>query len=75
LDVRDSDTTVDKGLDAKVDSYSGFFDNCKGYETKLQIDLRSRGVSEVLSRSLSLSLSLALSLSPVEACERAVFNI
>jgi nicotinamidase-related amidase len=31
----------------QVDSYSGFFDNCQGYETRLQADLRSCGVSEV----------------------------
>jgi nicotinamidase/pyrazinamidase len=47
LEVMPSDYVLDKGLNSKVDSYSGFFDNMKGNETPLRKELRARGVSEV----------------------------
>uniref|UniRef100_A0A6U6C165 nicotinamidase n=1 Tax=Guillardia theta TaxID=55529 RepID=A0A6U6C165_GUITH len=47
LTVTNEDFVVSKGLDSRVDSYSGFFDNCRSFETRLRAELRSRNVSEV----------------------------
>eukprot|EP00802_Teleaulax_amphioxeia_P007132 Tamp_07138.p2 GENE.Tamp_07138~~Tamp_07138.p2 ORF type:complete len:408 (-),score=57.24 Tamp_07138:1338-2495(-) len=68
LIVKDTDITIDKGLNPKVDSYSGFFDNCKGYETRLQGDLRSRGVSEVYIAGLAYDYCVGYTALDAKSC-------
>ena len=68
LIVLESDTTVNKGLNPHVDSYSGFFDNCKGYETALQSDLRSRGVSEVYVVGLAYDYCVGFTALDAKSC-------
>mmetsp|Transcript_51599 Transcript_51599/g.121081 ORF Transcript_51599/g.121081 Transcript_51599/m.121081 type:complete len:396 (+) Transcript_51599:171-1358(+) len=43
----DTDLVIDKGVDINVDSYSGFFDNCRQGETGLQKELKKKEVGEV----------------------------
>ena len=47
MDIRENDIIVQKGLDFRVDSYSGFFDNKRLRETQLNSILKQNGITEV----------------------------
>ncbi len=47
LDTRRITQVFPKGMDAGIDSYSGFFDNGKSSDTGLAAWLRERGISEL----------------------------
>mmetsp|Transcript_70209 Transcript_70209/g.102894 ORF Transcript_70209/g.102894 Transcript_70209/m.102894 type:complete len:370 (+) Transcript_70209:174-1283(+) len=68
LVVKDTDMVIDKGLNPKVDSYSGFFDNCKGHETKLQAILRARGVSDVYVVGLAYDYCVGFTAIDAKSC-------
>lgn len=47
LDCKSIQTIIRKGMNPKVDSYSGFFDNDSAFSTGLSGYLKDRGVTEV----------------------------
>ena len=61
LHSRPSDVTVNKGIDARVDSYSAFFDNMKLNDTGLLAKLRGLGVTHVYCTGIAFDYCVAAS--------------
>lgn len=58
--VRDeADVIVYKGTDARIDSYSAFFDNQKLHQTEMLGHLRQRGVTHLFVTGLALDVCVA----------------
>ncbi|MBN2693228.1 bifunctional nicotinamidase/pyrazinamidase [bacterium] len=53
LDLDKIDIVIQKGTDPTVDSYSGFFDNGRKKETKLNSILKENGVNEIFVMGLA----------------------
>ncbi|MDX1649953.1 MAG: bifunctional nicotinamidase/pyrazinamidase, partial [Myxococcota bacterium] len=67
LDLRPVEAIVRKGMDPRIDSYSGFFDNGHRKETGLAGLLRGRGVDEVFLVGLAADVCVAFTAR--DACE------
>lgn len=46
-------TIIQKGLDPEIDSYSGFFDNCKKNKTALDDELKANGITDLYIMGLA----------------------
>jgi len=57
----ESDVIVYKGTDARVDSYSAFYDNQKLNQTTLIAELRKRGVTHLFVTGIALDVCVAFS--------------
>lgn len=69
LIVADSDFIQEKGTNKAVDSYSGFFDNCKGSTTGLDKVLREKGITDVFVVGLAFDYCVGLT-----ACDAAALG-
>lgn len=69
LIVADTDFIQAKGTNVAVDSYSGFFDNCKGSTTGLDKVLRKRGITDVFVVGLAFDYCVGLT-----ACDAAALG-
>ncbi|EFC36219.1 predicted protein [Naegleria gruberi] len=56
LIVEDDDIVVEKGCNTNVDSYSGFFDNNKKHQTKLDEILKSHGITDTYIAGVALDV-------------------
>jgi len=68
LHIEDSDVVVSKGLRTEVDSYSGFFDNCKGSETMMRRIMFESGVTQVYVVGLALDFCVGWTSQDAASC-------
>jgi len=68
LDIEESDVVVSKGLRTEVDSYSGFFDNCKGSETMMRRIMFESGVTQVYVVGLALDFCVGWTSQDAASC-------